>query len=58
MVAARHAHISQSSGWNDNDRSFSGKFELSEWRTWIVSIGGAAIAAGISAVMNMVKEGR
>ena len=36
----------------------SGKFELSEWRTWIVSIGGAAIDAGISAVMNMVKEGR
>lgn len=30
----------------------SGEYQLTEWRTWGVTLGGSAIAAGIAAVMN------
>lgn len=30
----------------------SGEYQFTEWRTWGVTLGGSAIAAGIAAVMN------
>lgn len=30
----------------------SGKFDLAEWKTWIVTLGGSALAAGVAALMN------
>lgn len=30
----------------------SGEYQLVEWKTWGVTLGGSAIAAGIAAVMN------
>lgn len=35
----------------------SGEFELFEWKTWIVTLGGSAIASGIAAVMNRKETG-
>lgn len=30
----------------------SGEFQFTEWRTWIMTLTGSAISAGIAAVMN------
>lgn len=30
----------------------SGEFDLAEWKTWIVTLGGSALAAGVAALMN------
>lgn len=30
----------------------SGEFDLSEWKTWVLTLGGSALAAGVAAVMN------
>lgn len=35
----------------------SGEYELVEWKTWILTLGTSTVAAGISAVMNLNKEG-
>lgn len=34
----------------------SGEFLLAEWKTWVVTLGGSAVAAGIAAVMNVNKD--
>ena len=30
----------------------SGEFDWAEWKTWIVTLGGSALAAGVAALMN------
>lgn len=35
----------------------SGGYEIAKWRTWILTLGTSAVAAGISAVMNLNKKG-
>ncbi len=33
----------------------SGEYELTAWRTWLLTLAASAVAAGISAVMNLNK---
>lgn len=33
----------------------SGEFQITEWKTWIMTLLGSAISAGIAAVMNRNK---
>lgn len=33
-----------------------GEFVLTEWKTWIVTIGGPSLAAGMAAVMNLNEK--
>lgn len=35
----------------------SGEYELTEWKTWGVTVISSAISAGFSAVMNIKKRG-
>ncbi len=30
----------------------SGEYQVAEWKTWIITLSGSAISAGIAAVMN------
>lgn len=34
----------------------SGEFAINEWRTWIFTLCGSAVSAGVSAVMNSNKK--
>lgn len=34
----------------------SGGFELTEWKTWIATLVGSSLAAGVAAVMNLNEK--
>lgn len=34
----------------------SGEYQLGQWKTWLVTLGSSAVAAGISAVMNVKSD--
>lgn len=33
----------------------SGEYNLSEWKTWLFTLGSSAVASGVAAVMNRKK---
>lgn len=35
----------------------SGQYELSEWKTWILTLGASSVASGVAAAMNRKKGG-
>lgn len=34
----------------------SGEFQIAEWKTWLITLTGSAISAGIAAVMNVNED--